>query len=112
VAENEDNESLSDKESDSRFFGLIENLREKYSSRYESQTQQLLNNKTIDVALNGNILRFQLDRVGCTCSVILEDNSLEKLSWTRLGWRKSHRQSGLPEFFAANEARLLLQEND
>ena len=112
MAENHENDSLNDKESDSRFFGLIDDLREKNSSRYESQTQQLLNDKTIDVTLHGNILRFQLDRVGCTCSLLMEDKSLEKLSWTRLGWRKSLKQSGLPEFFAANEARLMLKEGN
>ena len=112
MTKNQENESLEDKESDSRFFGMINDLREKNSSRYEIETQQLLHNRTIDVPHNGSVLRYQLDRVGCTCSIVMADNSEEKLSWTRLGWKKSQRESGLPEFFAANEARLILQERD
>ena len=112
MTKNQENESLEDKESDSRFFGMINDLCEKNSSRYEIETQQLLHNRTIDVPHNGSVLRYQLDRVGCTCSILMTDNSEEKLSWTRLGWKKSQRQSGLPEFFAANEARLILQERD
>ena len=112
MTKNQENESLEDKESDSRFFGMINDLREKNSSRYEIETQQLLHNRTIDVPHNGRVLRYQLDRVVCTCSIVMADNSEEKLSWTRLGWKKSQRESGLPEFFAANEARLILQERD
>ena len=108
----QENESLSlrDQAWDANFFGLVLELSSKNYSRYQSQTELLLKEKSLELTIQGQRVLYELDRVGCKFSIVKGTNDLEKQSWSRIGWRKSEKKRALPRFFAKTEASLLLNK--
>jgi len=104
-----DNESLRDDAWDEKYFSLILDLTEKNSSRYESQAETILKDKSFVISLEGVEIRYEITPLGCSYYAS-ENLSGEAWSgWTRMGWRKSTKRNRLPDFFASSEAGVLLQ---
>jgi hypothetical protein len=105
----DEEESLRDDAWDEKYFSLILDLSEKNSSRYESQAETLLNNKSLVITVEGLEIRYEITPVGCRYHSSENLNGEVWSGWTRMGWRKSTKRSRLPNFFASSEAGVLLQ---
>lgn len=101
---NKDESSIRDDAWDALYFGLILELEEKYSSRYESQATQLLKQKHLETSFEGVRIKYKLSLTGCSFFVGNEDSRIKHSSWTRMGWRKASKIRSLPNFFAKSEA--------
>jgi len=109
MIQDDDNESLRDDAWDEKYFSLILDLSEKNSSRYESQAETLLKNKTFVISIEGVKITYEITPVGCRYYVSENPNGEKWSGWTRMGWKKSTKRSRLPNFFASSEAGVLLK---
>lgn len=105
---NDEAESLRDEAWDEKYFSLILELSEKNSSRYESQSETLLKNKTFEISVEGVEIRYEITPIGCRYYASENTNGVAGSGWTRMGWKKSTKRSRLPFFFASSEAGVLL----
>lgn len=105
----EDSEPISDASWDAEFFGLILDLGEKNESRYQQQVEALIRDKFLELEIQGQVVRYELDRVGCAF-LTLTNKTFERRAWNRFGWRRTDKERGLPHFFAKTEAILLLKK--
>jgi len=99
-----ENDSLLDDAWDARYFGLILELEEENSSRYESQTLRILKDKSFELSILNSKIKYQLTRTGCTFYIYNSNGFCTETSWTRMGWRKGSKIKALPNFFAKSEA--------
>lgn len=104
-----DNESLRDDAWDEKYFSLILDLTKKNSSRYESQAETLLNNKSLVIEVEGVEIRYEITPIGCSYYASENLNGEVWSGWTRMGWKKSRKRKRLPDFFASSEAGVLLE---
>ncbi len=104
-----DNESLRDDAWDEKYFSLILDLTEKNSSRYESQAETILKNKSFVISLEGVEIRYEITPIGCRYYASKNANGVASSGWTRMGWKKSTKRNRLPDFFASSEAGVLLE---
>jgi hypothetical protein len=104
----DEEESLRDDAWDEKYFSLILDLSEKNFSRYKSQAETLLKNKTFVVSIEGIEIRYEITTVGCRYYASENRNGEAWSGWTRMGWTKSTKRSRLPNFFASSEAGVLL----
>ena len=104
-----DNESLRDDAWDEKYFSLILDFLDKNASRYKSQAETLLKNKTFKVSIDGVEIRYEITPIGCRYFASENANGVAGSGWTRMGWKKSTKRSRLPDFFASSEAGVLLQ---
>ena len=102
-------ESLRDDARDEKYFSLIFDLTEKNLSRYESQAETLLKNKSLVIAVEGVEIRYEITPIGCRYYASENLNGEVWSGWTRMGWKKSRKRKRLPDFFASSEAGVLLQ---
>ena len=107
-----ENDSLRDDAWDDRYFGLILELEEIHSSRYESQALKLLEQKYLETSIDGVRIKYKLSPTGCSFFVGNDDSRIKHSSWRRMGWRKSSKMSALPNFFAASEADVQIDRKD
>jgi len=98
------NDTLRDDAWDSRYFGLILELEEENSSRYESQTLRILKDKSFELSILNSKIKYQLTRTGCTFQIYSSNGFCTETCWTRMGWRKASKIRALPNFFAKSEA--------
>ena len=101
---NFENDSLRDDAWDARYFGLILELEEENSSRYESQTLRILKDKSFELSILNSQIRYKLTRTGCTFYIYNSNGFCTETCWTRMGWRKASKIRALPNFFAKSEA--------
>jgi hypothetical protein len=106
---NDEAESLRDDAWDEKYFSMILNLSDKNSSRYESQAETLLKNKTFEISIEGVKIRYEITPIGCRYFASENANGVAGSGWSRMGWKKSTKRGRLPDFFAKSEARVLLQ---
>ncbi len=100
-----------DAEREQAYFQFISELAIKNSSRYESQAQELVSNRKINLTLQNVPISYKLSRIGCSFSVSEDGGTtFEEISWVRTGWRKSKKQQYLSEFFAQCETSVLFKE--
>ena len=99
-----ENNSLRDDAWDARYFGLILELEEENSSRYESQTLRILKDKAFELSILNSKIKYQLTRTGCTFYIYDSRGFCTETCWTRMGWRKASKIRALPNFFAKSEA--------
>ena len=99
-----ENNSLRDDAWDARYFGLILELEEENSSRYESQTLRILKDKAFELSILNSKIKYQLTRTGCTFYIYDSRGFCTEACWTRMGWRKASKIRALPNFFAKSEA--------
>jgi hypothetical protein len=104
----DDDRSLRDEAWDENYFSLILELSEKNSSRYESQAETLLKNKTLVTFIEDVEIRYEITPLGCKYFSSENLNGEAWSGWTRMGWRKSTKRSRLPGFFAKSEAGVLI----
>jgi hypothetical protein len=109
---NEDENSLRDDAWDARYFGLILELEERHSSRYESQALKLLKQKYFETSFEGVRIKYKLSPTGCSFFVGNDDSRIKHSSWKRMGWRKASKMSALPNFFATSEADVQIDRTD
>ena len=109
MIQDDDNESLRDDAWDEKYFSMILDLSAKNSSRYESQAETMLKNKTFEISVEGVEIRYEITPIGCRFYASENVNGVAVSGWTRMGWKKSTKRSRLPEFFASSEAGVLLQ---
>ena len=109
MSPDDDNKSLRDDAWDEKYFSLIRDLAEKNSSRYESQAETLLKNKTFVISLEGVEIRYEITTLGCSYYASENLKGEAWSGWTRMGWKKSSKRNRLPNFFATSEAGVLLQ---
>lgn len=105
--------SLTPRDSDQElaYFEFMAELGVKNASRYELQTQELVKNRKIELEIKDFIVRYKLDRVGCSFQVSKDGGkTFREKTWVRTGWRKSGRLSYLPLFFAQCETNVLLNK--
>jgi hypothetical protein len=107
IADDEE-ESLRDDARDEKYFSLILDLSEKNSSRYESQAETLLKNKTFVITFDGVEIRYEITPIGCSYYASENLNGEVWSGWTRMGWKKSRKRKRLPFFFASTEAGVLI----
>jgi hypothetical protein len=101
-------ESLRDEAWDEKYFSLILDFLEKNASRYESQAETLLKNKTFEIYIEGVKVRYEITPIGCRYFASENANGVAGSGWSRMGWKKSTKRSRLPNFFASSEAGVLL----
>ena len=104
MSPNTDENTLRDDAWDARYFGLILELEEENSSRYESQTLRILKDKSFELSILNYKIKYQLTRTGCTFHIYNSNGFCEETFWTRMGWRKASKIKALPNFFAKSEA--------
>lgn len=109
---NEDNSTLRDDEWEARYFGLINELAEKYASRYEVQTDELLKKRVLKIEFNGANIEFKLTPKGCWFCTDDPRGQQNTNSWVRMGWRKSAKRIALPHYFAEAEASVIIDQVD
>lgn len=105
---NDDDATLHDDEWDTRYFGLISELAEKYASRYEVQTDELLKKRILKIEFNGANIEFKLTPKGCWFYTDDPQGQRSTNSWVRMGWGKSTKRRSLPNYFAEAEASIIL----
>jgi hypothetical protein len=99
-----ESDSLRDDAWDARYFGLILELEEENSSRYESQTLRILKDKSFELSILNSQIKYQLTRTGCTFHIYNSKGFCTETFWTRMGWRRASKIRALPNFFAKSEA--------
>jgi hypothetical protein len=104
MSPNTDENSLRDDAWDARYFGLILELEEENSSRYESQTLRILKDKSFELSILNSKIKYQLTRTGCTFHIYNSKGFCTETFWTRMGWRRSSKIRALPNLFAKSEA--------
>lgn len=102
---------IRDTEWDQKYFKLILELEEKFASRYEMQTSELMVEKSIEILVNGISINYKLDRLGCSYFIKDDKNSNLQKGWSRIGWGKSAKRKALPHLFAKSEADHLIDLN-
>ena len=107
-----ESDSLRDDAWDARYFGLILELEEENSSRYESQTLRILKDKSFELSILNSKIKYQLTRTGCTFHIYNSNGFCIETSWTRMGWRKASKIRALPNFFAASEADVQIDRTE
>ncbi len=112
MSPNADKNSLRDDVWDARYFGLILELGETHSSRYESQTLKLLKQKELEISFDGVRIKYKLSLTGCRFFVGNDDSRMKRNSWTRMGWRKASKMRALPNFFATSEADVQIDRTE
>lgn len=108
MSANDEEESLRDDAWDEKYFSLILDLSEKNISRYESQAETLLKNKTFVITFDGVEIRYEITPIGCRYYASENANGEVWSGWTRMGWKKSTKRNRLPFFFASTEAGVLI----
>ena len=108
----EDGPTLRDDEWDARYFGLKNELAKKYASRYEVQTDELLKKRVLKIEFNGANIEFKLTPQGCWFGTNNPRGQQTTNSWIRMGWGKSAKRKALPNYFAAAEASLIIDQED
>ena len=103
--------SIGKTEWDQKYFKLVLELEERFASRYEIQASKLLEEKSMEILVNGICIIYKLDRRGCTYFMQDEKNSILQKGWSRLGWGKSAKRKALPHLFAKSEANHLIDLN-
>ncbi|MBU3735058.1 MAG: hypothetical protein FGM60_05585 [Candidatus Planktophila sp.] len=104
--------TLRDDEWDARYFGLINEFSQKYASRYETQTDELLKMRSLKIEFQGANIEFKITPKGCSYRTNDPQGQLESSSWIRMGWGKSAKRKALPYYFAEAEASVIInQEN-
>ncbi len=111
MSPNDDNQPVGDDAWDKKYFSLILDFLEKNSSRYESQSEILLKNRTFEIFFEGVVIRYEITPIGCRYFASENANGVAGSGWTRMGWRKSTKRSRLPDFFAKSEAGVLINES-
>ena len=101
-------ESLRDDAWDEKYFSLILDFLEKNASRYESQAETLLKNKTFEIYIEGVKVRYEITPIGCRYFASENANGVARSGWNRMGWKNSSKLKALPDFFAKSEAGVLL----
>jgi hypothetical protein len=109
---NTDENSIRDDAWDARYFGLILELEERHSSRYESQALRLLKQKHLETSFEGVRIKYKLSLTGCSFFVGNDDSRIKHSSWKRMGWRKASKISALPNFFAMSEADVQIDKTE
>ena len=109
MSADDEEESLRDDARNEKYFSLIFDLTEKNLSRYESQAETLLKNKTFVITFDGVEIRYEITPIGCSYFASENLNGEVWSGWTRMGWKKSRKRKRLPDFFASSEAGVLLQ---
>jgi hypothetical protein len=104
----EDQESFIDEVWEKKYFSLILDLSERNASRYESQAKSLLENKIIEVSINGIEISYKVTPLGCRFYTSQNADGIRMGSWHRMGWSKSSKLKALPNFFAKSEADVLI----
>ena len=107
----DDDRSLRDEAWDENYFSLILELSEKNSSRYESQAETLLKNKTLVTFIEDVEIRYEITPLGCKYFSSENLNGEAWSGWTRMGWKKSTKRNRLPNFFASSEAGALINRS-
>ena len=107
---NDDDATLRDDEWDTRYFDLISELTEKYASRYEVQTDELLRKRLLKIEFNGANIEFKLTPKGCWFYTDNPQCRRSTSSWRRMGWGKSTKRRSLPNYFAEAEAIIILDQ--
>ena len=108
----DEEESLADPDWDNKFFGLIIDLETQNALRYERQTEDLLQNRSIKIEIAGRAVKYKISLTGCWCLVAESDNHYFKKSWSRFGYGKASKRKALPHFFAAIEASFHLESQE
>lgn len=104
-------DSIRNSDWDKKYFKLILELEERFASRYEMQASKLLEEKSIEILVNGVSITYKLDRRGCSYLIQDEKNSNVQKGWSRIGWGKSAKRKALPYLFAKSEANHLIDLN-
>jgi hypothetical protein len=97
---------------DARYFGLISELAEKHASRYEVQTDELLNKRVLEIEFNGANIKFKLTPKGCWFCTEDPQGQQNTNSWVRMGWGKSAKRRALPHYFAEAEASVIVDREE
>lgn len=100
-------DSFPDLEWDAIYFALILELGEKNASRYEKQSEQILQEKTLTFEIGGVPVIYTLNRTGCWFETNNPVDRFQLKSWIRFGLGKSVKRRALPGFFAKTEADLM-----
>ena len=108
---NEDYRASHDDAWDSYYFNLINELADRNSARYQEQTAQLIKSKTLELSINGTLIKFKLTPTGCSYSTVTDKSSYKHSAWVRMGWGKTAKRKSLPNFFAQAEASVLIDLN-
>lgn len=103
--------SIGNSDWDKKYFKLILELEERFASRYEMQASKLLEEKSMEILVNGVSITYKLDRRGCSYLIQDEKNSNVQKGWSRIGWGKSAKRKALPHLFAKSEANHLIDLN-
>ena len=106
----QDDATLRDEEWDARYFGLINELAEKNSSRYELQTDELLKKRFLKIEFNGANIEFKLTPQGCWFCTDDHRGQQSTYSWIRMGWGRSAKRKALPYYFAQAEASVIIDQ--
>ena len=108
----QDKTTLRDDEWEARYFGLINELSEKYASRYEAQTDELLKKRVLKIEFNGANIEFKITPTGCSFHTNDPQGQRNTNSWIRMGWGKSAKRKALPYYFAEAEASVIIDQKD
>lgn len=108
----EDRATLGDEAWDARYFGLIAELAEKNASRYESQANELLSKRVLEVEFKGANIEFKLTPKGCSFNTNDPHGQQNTNSWIRMGWSKSAKRKALPHYFAQAEASVIMDQEE
>ena len=106
----QDDATLRDEEWDARYFGLINELAKKNSSRYELQTDELLKKRFLKIEFNGANIEFKLTPQGCWFCTDDPRGQQSTNSWIRMGWGRSAKRKALPYYFAQAEASVIIDQ--
>lgn len=109
--ESSSQDSIGSTDWDQKYFKLVLELEEKFASRYEIQASKLLEEKSMEILVNGISITYKLDRRGCSYFIQDEKNSNLQKGWSRIGWGKSAKLKALPHLFAKSEANHLIDLN-
>ena len=108
----QDDATLRDEEWDARYFGLINELAKKNSSRYELQTDELLKKRFLKIEFNGANIEFKLTPQGCWFCTDDPRGQQNTNSWIRMGWGRSAKRKALPYYFAQAEASIIIDQEE
>lgn len=106
------NKEFDDHSAEDQFWIFASQLSIENASRYEAQAQELIENRTIKLELQGIPVRYRLNFTGCWFEVPGKTkNEFHKKTWNRFGFGKSAKLRGLPGFFALTEAGILFKSS-
>ena len=104
--------NFDDDEWNARYFCLIAELADKNASRYESQANELLRKRVLEVEFNGASIEFKLTPKGCSFNTNDPHGQQNTNSWIRMGWGKSAKRRALSHYFAQAEASVIIDQEE